>query len=536
MQRLGVARELMLHRPSTSPARSRRFAEDVNHLQVEFDRVERMDAGTVQSCTSDENILLLIRGIRSLLREYEDDLRLVPFNPVMWNGNAADALTDRLRKLSQYVVACDELLRAARRYHAFAQIAVDFVALQQIGSQLSANADNAASGIIENSCTHETLAKISGHRGEKLDILRGRVKERLRKTTRLHAEVQLVMYYEHHPTRLQPRVICSSKSACYLCYLLLKLHGQFFIPSTHGKLYDSWKWPTEVISGARGARVGLSRLLPVFSDSIDQKIQESLGRGAVRRRAEPLESRVDLFAVITPSHVSWRSEPQSAHSHATCRTAKAISELDNAAEVETDADGTVSGTSTVTRASAIVEPVYLHQALSKQVEDALLSSTLRSKTQDANDSSIWPRQQGFEDSSSHQEKNDFIGVQEQLLGLREGESTTYSLQMNELLHVRVPGLHLSLEFDPRFTGNTDTGKMVVAQIPRVRPVSLKIEVEWLSCTEVDHATMMDLDGEWVEKSAPEGALLSADGLSLKSKSTILRLHGRLDEVPATSLP
>ena len=40
--------------------------------------------------------------------------------------------------------------------------------------------------------------------------------------------------------------------------------------------------------------------------------------------------------------------------------------------------------------------------------------------------------------------------------------------------------------------------------------------------------MVDLDGEWVEKSAPEGSLVSSYSLLLKLKSTMLRISGKLD--------
>jgi hypothetical protein len=34
---------------------------------------------------------------------------------------------------------------------------------------------------------------------------------------KVHAEMQLLFFYELHPDRPRPRIICFSKSACYLC-------------------------------------------------------------------------------------------------------------------------------------------------------------------------------------------------------------------------------------------------------------------------------------------------------------------------------
>jgi hypothetical protein len=54
---------------------------------------------------------------------------------------------------------------------------------------------------------------------------------------KVHAEIQLLFFYEAHPSRRRPRFICSSKSACYLCNLFFSLHGGFYVPRTHGRLY-----------------------------------------------------------------------------------------------------------------------------------------------------------------------------------------------------------------------------------------------------------------------------------------------------------
>jgi len=170
-------------------------------------------------------------------------------------------------------------------------------------------------------------------------------------------------------------------------------------------------------------------------------------------------------------------------------------------EVETDADDDVSSTSTstVTGAGAVRELATSHQVVSQQVEDTLVQ--------------------------------DVDVIQEQLLYLRKGEIAKYLLDVGRLLQVRVPGLHLSLESNARFAGNTDTDEMVTAQMPRALRGSLQIEVEGLSfmpCTEVGLAQIVDSEGEWVEKSTPEGVLFSAEGLLLKLKSTILRFRARLN--------
>jgi OTT_1508-like deaminase len=61
----------------------------------------------------------------------------------------------------------------------------------------------------------------------------------------VHAEVQLVIEFDaRQPSRWRkPRVIGSSKAACFLCELFLAAHGDYFVPETHGKLTPRWTIP-----------------------------------------------------------------------------------------------------------------------------------------------------------------------------------------------------------------------------------------------------------------------------------------------------
>lgn len=56
----------------------------------------------------------------------------------------------------------------------------------------------------------------------------------------LHAEMQLLMFYETAADLPCPRIIVSSKKACYLCHLFIFLHRHFIPPETHGRVYNMW--------------------------------------------------------------------------------------------------------------------------------------------------------------------------------------------------------------------------------------------------------------------------------------------------------
>ncbi|KZL65166.1 ott 1508-like deaminase [Colletotrichum incanum] len=59
----------------------------------------------------------------------------------------------------------------------------------------------------------------------------------------VHAEVQLILHYERVSCVPTPRFIGCSKSACFLCDLLIKRHGRFQISFAHQRIYPKWTMP-----------------------------------------------------------------------------------------------------------------------------------------------------------------------------------------------------------------------------------------------------------------------------------------------------
>lgn len=56
----------------------------------------------------------------------------------------------------------------------------------------------------------------------------------------VHAEVQLILHYEQHPLQRPPRAIGCSKSACFLCDMLIQKLGTYHISFSHRRLYNQW--------------------------------------------------------------------------------------------------------------------------------------------------------------------------------------------------------------------------------------------------------------------------------------------------------
>ena len=528
-RRLKTAKELL----QNSLICSQSLASDIDNLQRHFDRLEDMDPFEVRSSRSEEHLLHLVKSIRSILMLHEQDLKRIPYTPGAWTENATDSLIDHLRKISQYVQACEELLRAARRYKIFSNIAVEFTNLQQDGRRLSVDA-----AFDINKTISETMFGVSGRRGKTVWESH-KIKARLGERSRLHAEVQLMLYYEQNSILLRPRVICSSKSACYLCHLLFKLHGQYHIPSTHGRLYDTWKWPTPMqihsTTSCRAVTVDLQRLLPEFNDAIDRKIKDCLNNVGQVRRINPLESRVDLLAAMTPSVLSHVSQ----HSRGVFSGAMHHQERDVAYGRNDNSNDGYSTTSTRTARELAplsqTPPPPVDRSMTSRdvnVDSSIFCDETASLTRRMHASRENSASSLGEDNvvyAALQEKIAELGEQGQLLCLRKGEAASRSFDIeNRLLKVHAPGFYVSVQYDAFPTHDS----RLEGQMPQTQRKGVQIELECLSSSICRSGNglrdVIDLEGgSWTEKSAPEGILFSSDGLLLKHKSTLLRLRAQV---------
>jgi hypothetical protein len=96
-------------------------------------------------------------------------------------------------------------------------------------------------------------------------------------TYNIHAEIQLLFYYDMHPEIRRLRVICSSKSACFLCDLFIKVHGKFYAARTHGVLYDKWMLPSQETIRFLGKEMKeITRVVERFIATLEDRIRWTL--------------------------------------------------------------------------------------------------------------------------------------------------------------------------------------------------------------------------------------------------------------------
>lgn len=160
-------------------------------------------------------------------------------------------LVNIVGKVSRYREAARFLYRTAKRSPLLRRAKVVIVNLPEQAFHRSASQN----------CTPELLSTISRasafNQGPDLGYLcrllnttspqlNDQFNAQTRKTLReakIHAEIQLIFHYELNAARSPPRVICSSKDACFLCNAFILMHGKMHMPRYHGRLYPGWRLP-----------------------------------------------------------------------------------------------------------------------------------------------------------------------------------------------------------------------------------------------------------------------------------------------------
>ncbi|KAK2036514.1 hypothetical protein LZ31DRAFT_571371 [Colletotrichum somersetense] len=118
----------------------------------------------------------------------------------------------------------------------------------------------------------------------------------------VHAEVQLLLHYERFSCVPTPRFIGCSKSACFLCDLLIKRHGRFQISFAHQRIYPKWtvpnvNWMTQKqVEAWRKAINGMMQELQAMIRKFTSDSGDFL--------SAPMESRACLPLSSVPSSVA----------------------------------------------------------------------------------------------------------------------------------------------------------------------------------------------------------------------------------------
>lgn len=92
----------------------------------------------------------------------------------------------------------------------------------------------------------------------------------------VHAEIQLLGHYEITSSEPRPRIISSNKQAYFLCNLFFRIHGVLIIGSSHGRLYEKWALPGDLLMSVPSSRPKIITTIRDFGDQISRRIEEEL--------------------------------------------------------------------------------------------------------------------------------------------------------------------------------------------------------------------------------------------------------------------
>jgi len=183
-------------------------------------------------------------------------------------------MVSTVAKLSRYWTISKSLLRGATECPLFERIGIRTT---QLSAQTlpTKEVDVHTSQIIKRVCNEKRWKKtLSIMRLESESEMRTYVSREASSHCPVHAEVQLLWHYEATDCKPGPRIIGSSKKACFLCNLLFSLHGSYITPVTHGRVYTKWGLPRTDDCKPHSARVHAT--LKKLFDAIDRKLRNEL--------------------------------------------------------------------------------------------------------------------------------------------------------------------------------------------------------------------------------------------------------------------
>lgn len=219
--------------------------------------------------------------------------------------NQVNRCLDSFEKVGQYYRASRQLVAAAKRadVRLFHRIQVRSFQTHIPQAVRKNSLLGSSTAIFQAACTHvgrsELLKRFQG--SEK--VLDAAIINRLNRTRpaiKVHAEIQLLFFYECNQVKNRPRVIAASKASCYLCDLFLKTHGGFQTISTFGQLNERWILP-DWLPGISEVRLQhLQQVVQRFDGLLDALFPSVVVKA--KHAVDPIESLIALSA-------TWPSSP-----------------------------------------------------------------------------------------------------------------------------------------------------------------------------------------------------------------------------------
>ncbi|KAF2109505.1 hypothetical protein BDV96DRAFT_502727 [Lophiotrema nucula] len=489
------------------------LSKQFSNLSRDFDELKR--SGKTKQCDG------VLRGILKVADRMWSDhqaalesmLATIPTDKMQ--ENLKSWLGFQIGHLGQYVPAIQRLLKRARQFSIFRCIEVRCVSLKPLSlspylnnpeyrikggllNRYSNGSKKSRSKLSHASVTLQTF--LSKHQKSLASLAketRGHVERYQSKNEyKVHAEIQLVMDYERRTEVTRPpRVIKSSKSACFLCDLFIKAHGKFYTPKTHGRLYDRWMLPD--LEGLRLTKHKRKQIVSAI-DQCNDEVEEALLKAVAeeqKRRDDPRES--DRFSLASSS---------------TQRSSSAISEVARSY--------TGNQPEPRSRIDSIISPITPMSPRAPSLErPTKYGSPNNARDRDDERS---PKASEFQYGESA-----IDGTPLDTIHLQRGLPSVYLFHTtSKAVRLHTPRIHF--ELSRSLASQIASESSVGYQVPDHKP--LCIEVAWLDGSEEaavqseHNRSVIDLGQDGFEMAAREGILFSKSGLLIRKRAELVRLR------------
>ncbi|KAL4915478.1 hypothetical protein BDW62DRAFT_219385 [Aspergillus aurantiobrunneus] len=200
----------------------------------------------------DKNLVKIVESIHQLqqVQGLSNLIRIIPNQDM--SPTSRESLLNIVSKVARYWEAARFLYRTAKKSplaRAMRTVPVRLPKEAYAAPLINGYVPDLQSKIIEatprgsqQKLLAELCAILDISRQNASDRYAGQVMRTLTKA-KVHAEIQLITHCELQSPEASPRVICSSKDACFLCNLCLQLYQKIYTPRSHGRLYPGWRLP-----------------------------------------------------------------------------------------------------------------------------------------------------------------------------------------------------------------------------------------------------------------------------------------------------
>ena len=212
----------------------------VDNLSTAFDTFEALTTPNPDSWETQSTLLSIIKQSNEITAGRSLDVTLS--SSIFPDAQQKRSIVDKIRKVGRYHFISRYLIEAARSLKSlFSRVSVVPLPPVAVNPPGPITFEYALRCVSESQGRDDLESAIERYKDKSVSLVQNEFEHQLRESTtrwKVHAEIKLLLFYESQHTLRIPRVICSSKKACYLCDLFIKKHGKYFMPRTHGKLYD----------------------------------------------------------------------------------------------------------------------------------------------------------------------------------------------------------------------------------------------------------------------------------------------------------